>query len=56
MITGVQDQGIIGSNGTPGFGYSLNDSAQWNLAWDVTAGLTYNVNDNLQDRPELALS
>jgi opacity protein-like surface antigen len=48
MITSVQDQGIIGFNGTTGFGYSLNDSAQWNLAWDVTAGLSYNVNDNLK--------
>jgi opacity protein-like surface antigen len=48
MISGVQDQGIIGSNGTVGFGYSFNDSAQWNLAWDVTAGLSYNVNDNLK--------
>ena len=35
-------------NGTTGFGYGSNDSAQWNLAWDVTAGLTYNVNDNLK--------
>ena len=47
QITGVQDNGII-SNGTVGFGYTLNDSAQWNLAWDVQAGLTYNVNDNLK--------
>jgi opacity protein-like surface antigen len=47
MITGVQDNGII-SNGFQGFGYTLNDSAQWNLAWDVQAGLTYNVNDNLK--------
>jgi opacity protein-like surface antigen len=48
MISGVQDQGIIGSNGTVGFGYTFNDSAQWNLAWDVTAGLSYNVNENLK--------
>jgi opacity protein-like surface antigen len=47
MITGVQDNGII-ANGFQGFGYTLNDSAQWNLAWDVQAGLTYNVNDNLK--------
>ena len=47
VITGVQDNGII-SNGTVGFGYTFNDSAQWNLAWDVQAGLTYNVNDNLK--------
>jgi opacity protein-like surface antigen len=47
MISGVQDNGII-SNGTVGFGYTFNDSAQWNLAWDVQAGLTYNVNDNLK--------
>jgi opacity protein-like surface antigen len=48
MISDVQDQGIIGSNGTVGFGYTFNDSSQWNLAWDVQAGLTYNVNDNLK--------
>jgi opacity protein-like surface antigen len=48
MISGVQDQGIIGSNGSVGFGYTNGDSAQWNLAWDVTAGITYNVNDNLK--------
>jgi opacity protein-like surface antigen len=48
MISNVQDQGIIGSNGSVGFGYTFNDTAQWSLAWDVTAGLTYNVNDNLK--------
>jgi opacity protein-like surface antigen len=47
MVSGVQDNGII-ANGSVGFGYTQNDSAQWNLAWDVTAGLTYNVNDNLK--------
>ena len=47
MITGVQDNGII-STGFQGFGYTFNDSAQWNLAWDVQAGLTYNVNDNFK--------
>jgi len=48
MISGVQDQGIIGSNGTVGFGFTSNDSSQWNLAWDVTAGLSYSINDNLK--------
>jgi opacity protein-like surface antigen len=48
MISGVQDQGIIGYNGTTGFGYTYSDSSQWDLAWDVTAGLTYNVNSNLK--------
>jgi len=47
MLTGVQDQGII-ANGSQGFGLTSSDSAQWNLAWDVTAGLTYNVNENLK--------
>jgi opacity protein-like surface antigen len=47
MIAGVQDNGII-SNGSVGFGFTQNDSAQWDLAWDVQAGLTYNVNDNLK--------
>ena len=47
MIRGVQDQGII-SGGAPGFGYTNSNSAQWNLAWDVTAGLTYNVTENFK--------
>jgi opacity protein-like surface antigen len=47
MLSGVQDQGII-ANGFQGFGYTSGNSAQWNLAWDVTAGLTYNVNENLK--------
>jgi hypothetical protein len=47
MISGVQDNGI-NANGFQGFGFTSNDSAQWNLAWDVQAGLTYNVNDNLK--------
>jgi opacity protein-like surface antigen len=47
MITGVQDLGL-NTLGAPGFGFSLNDSSAWSLAWDVQAGLTYNVNDNLK--------
>ena len=47
MLSGVQDQGII-SSGFQGFGYTNSNSAQWNLAWDVTAGLTYNVNEFLK--------
>ncbi len=46
-ITGVQDNGII-SNGSSGFGYTLSDNNSWTLAWNVQAGLTYNVNDNLK--------
>jgi opacity protein-like surface antigen len=46
-ITGVQDVGFI-ANGTNGFGYSLSDSSQWNLAWNVQAGLTYNVSNNFK--------
>ncbi len=41
-ITGVQDNGI-NSDGTQGFGYTYSDSANWNLAWNAQAGLTYNV-------------
>ena len=47
-ISGIQDNGIIGSNGSVGFGYSNGDNSAWNLAWDVQAGLTYNVNNNLK--------
>jgi len=43
-ITGVQDNGII-SNGTQGFGYTTGDHSSWSLAWNVQAGLTYNVSN-----------
>ncbi len=46
-ISGIQDNGI-NSNGTVGFGYSYSDNSAWNLAWDVQAGVTYNVNNNLK--------
>ncbi len=46
-ISGVQDNGII-SSGAVGFGYTLNDNSAWTLAWNVQAGLTYNVNNNLK--------
>jgi len=46
-ITGIQDNGII-SNGTVGFGFSNSDSADWNLAWNAQAGLTYNVTNNFK--------
>jgi opacity protein-like surface antigen len=46
MISGVQDNGII-SNGTVGFGYGPNAS-NLNLAWNVQAGLTYNVSNNFK--------
>jgi opacity protein-like surface antigen len=47
MISGVQDLGL-NQAGAPGFGFTTNDSAQWNLAWDVQAGLTYNVTDSFK--------
>jgi opacity protein-like surface antigen len=46
-ISGMQDNGII-STGSAGFGYTSGDNTTWNLAWDVQAGLTYNVNNNLK--------
>jgi opacity protein-like surface antigen len=46
-ISGVQDNGII-SGGSVGFGYTLNDNSAWTLAWNVQAGVTYNVNDNFK--------
>ncbi len=46
-ITGVQDIGPL-PPGTIGFGYTNSDSSNWNLAWNVQAGLTYNVSDNLK--------
>jgi opacity protein-like surface antigen len=46
-ISNIQDDGII-ANGTNGFGYSLQDSTKWNMAWNVQAGLTYNVTNNFK--------
>jgi opacity protein-like surface antigen len=46
-ISGVQDIGPL-PPGTVGFGYAPNDSAAWNLAWNVQAGLTYNVSDTFK--------
>ena len=46
MISGVQDNGII-SNGSVGFGFGPN-SSNLNLAWNIQAGLTYNVSNNLK--------
>jgi opacity protein-like surface antigen len=46
-ITGVQDNGII-SDGTAGFGFAPNDSWNTNLAWNVQAGLTYNVTNSFK--------
>jgi len=46
-ITGVQDNGI-NSNGAVGFGYAPSDSANVGLAWNVQAGLTYNVTNNFK--------
>jgi opacity protein-like surface antigen len=45
--SGAQDLGIL-SNGTNGFGFSTADSSTWNLAWNVQAGLTYNVSNNFK--------
>jgi opacity protein-like surface antigen len=46
-ITGVQDNGI-NSDGSVGFGFTTADAANWNLAWNAQAGLTYNVNNNFK--------
>jgi opacity protein-like surface antigen len=46
-ITGVQDTGPL-PPGTAGFGYTYNDSGSWSFAWNVQAGLTYNVSNNLK--------
>jgi opacity protein-like surface antigen len=46
-ISDVQDIGPL-PPGTVGFGYTQNDLSSWNFAWNVQAGLTYNVSDNLK--------
>jgi opacity protein-like surface antigen len=45
--TGVQDMGL-NSDGTTGFGFTMNDASQWSLAWNAQAGLTYNVTNNFK--------
>ena len=46
-VSGVQDNGI-NSNGFVGFGYTASDNSAWSLAWNVQAGLTFSVNNNLK--------
>lgn len=46
-ITGVQDIGPL-PPGTVGFGFTQSDAANWNFAWNLQAGLTYNVSDALK--------
>ncbi len=46
-ISQVSDIGPL-PPGTIGFGYTQQDSASWNLAWNVQAGVTYNVTDNFK--------
>ncbi len=46
-ISGIQDVGFV-AGGTTGFGYSYSDQSAMSLAWNVQAGLTYTVNNNLK--------
>lgn len=46
-ITGVSDIGPL-PPGTVGFGFTQQDSSSWNLAWNVQAGVTYNVSDTFK--------
>ena len=46
-ISGIQDVGII-ADGSVGFGLSNQDISQVNLAWNVQAGLSYNVTNNVK--------
>lgn len=46
-ISGMQDVGFV-AGGTTGFGYTLSDNSNMSLAWNIQAGLTYNVNNNLK--------
>ena len=47
-ISDITDTGYIGTSGTTGFGLAFNDASAWTFAWDVTAGLTYNVSNNFK--------
>jgi len=46
-MSSVQDNGII-SDGTAGFGYAPSEKTTVGLAWNVQAGLTYNVTNNFK--------
>ena len=46
-ISGVNDIGPL-PPGTIGFGYAPSNSSSWNLAWNVQAGLTYNVTNSFK--------
>jgi opacity protein-like surface antigen len=46
-VSGVQDNGLI-SDGSQGFGYTNSDNSAWSLAWNVQAGLTYNVSNSFK--------
>ncbi len=46
-VSGVEDIGPL-PPGTIGFGYTYNNASSWNLAWNVQAGLTYNVSNNFK--------
>jgi opacity protein-like surface antigen len=46
-VSGLEDNGII-SDGSVGFGYTSGDNSSWSLAWNVQAGLTYNVTNTFK--------
>jgi opacity protein-like surface antigen len=46
-ITGLTDVGYV--NGSTGFGFAANnDFAEWKFAWQVQAGVAYNVSNNFK--------
>jgi opacity protein-like surface antigen len=47
-ITGLTDVGFVSGPGTSAFGFTSTDHAAWNMAWNVQAGLTYNVSNNFK--------
>jgi opacity protein-like surface antigen len=46
-VSSLSDVGLV-ADGTTGFGFAASDNSSWNLAWSATAGLTYNVSNNLK--------
>jgi opacity protein-like surface antigen len=44
---GFSDIGIVG-NQSPGFGYMSGSSSKWTLAWQVSAGVAYDVTRNVK--------
>jgi opacity protein-like surface antigen len=46
-VSTVSDIGLI-ADGSSAFGFASSDATNWTLAWSATAGIDYNVSNNLK--------